>query len=214
MTTFPVEWRPSPNYRRARRPNIRRPIKGVVLHYTATEDWDLALALLTGQAGGRKVSAHYLVGRDPGEIAQLVHLKDVAWHAKGANALSVGIEMVNVGGGKEVRGRTCQRYGRRWVPISMQGTPHKEQWGPYDLWEPFTQWQYDAVAQIMAAIRVREGSPIAAWRHSELDPERKLDPGPAFDMKLARDRFNYWRVIMEGRRPEDLDPLTSIEFYK
>ncbi|PCE24674.1 N-acetylmuramoyl-L-alanine amidase [Burkholderia ubonensis] len=39
------------------------------------------------------VSAHYVVGRD-GEVVQMVHHNDVAWHAHSANGDSIGIEHV------------------------------------------------------------------------------------------------------------------------
>ena len=39
------------------------------------------------------VSPHFLVGQG-GEVVQLVHLADTAWHASGVNAHSVGIEHI------------------------------------------------------------------------------------------------------------------------
>src|SRR5262249_48890110 len=39
------------------------------------------------------VSAHYVVGRD-GEVVQMVHNNDVAWHAGPANSHSIGVEHV------------------------------------------------------------------------------------------------------------------------
>jgi N-acetyl-anhydromuramyl-L-alanine amidase AmpD len=38
-----------------------------------------------------KASSHYIVGRD-GEVVQMVHHNDVAWHASSANGDSIGIE--------------------------------------------------------------------------------------------------------------------------
>ena len=47
---------------------------------------------------GANSSAHYLVGQD-GEIVQFVPEADTAWHAKGANQRSIGIEHVAVKAG-------------------------------------------------------------------------------------------------------------------
>jgi N-acetylmuramoyl-L-alanine amidase len=55
-------WHPSPNFDQ-RRPNF------VILHQTTNATVDRALATLTDPA--RKVSAHYLIGRD-GTVLQLV----------------------------------------------------------------------------------------------------------------------------------------------
>ena len=62
---------PSPNFD-ARRPTL------VVLHHTSNNSTDRALTTLTSPE--RKVSAHYLIGRD-GEIIQLVEETQRAWHA-------------------------------------------------------------------------------------------------------------------------------------
>ncbi|WP_372665926.1 N-acetylmuramoyl-L-alanine amidase [Amycolatopsis kentuckyensis] len=54
-------------------------------------------------------SAHYLVGQD-GEVVQFVSEADTAWHAKGANRRSVGIEHVAVKEGGVTYGGTTFPY--------------------------------------------------------------------------------------------------------
>jgi N-acetyl-anhydromuramyl-L-alanine amidase AmpD len=54
-------------------------------------------------------SAHYLVGQD-GEIVQFVNEADTAWHARGANRRSVGIEHVAVKQGGATYGATTFPY--------------------------------------------------------------------------------------------------------
>lgn len=63
----------------------------VVDHHTAAT-WQGTINTF-GPASGRKVSAHFLVGRD-GRVHQFVSLADIAWHAGewNANLHSVGIE--------------------------------------------------------------------------------------------------------------------------
>jgi N-acetyl-anhydromuramyl-L-alanine amidase AmpD len=41
-------------------------------------------------------SAHLVVREDGGEVTQLVHLSEKAWHAEAYNARSVGVEHANV----------------------------------------------------------------------------------------------------------------------
>jgi len=82
-------WAPSPNYTAAGRP-ADLGVRYAVIHDTeggcaASLNW-----LLNPQSGG---SAHFLVCQD-GTIYQLVHVRDVAWHAGNwyVNQHSIGIE--------------------------------------------------------------------------------------------------------------------------
>src|ERR1700750_136707 len=70
-TSLPAEQRPSPNF------DIRRP-DFVIIHHTSDKTAEQALNVLTDPA--RKVSAHYLIGRD-GRLFQLVDEGARAWHA-------------------------------------------------------------------------------------------------------------------------------------
>ena len=94
-TGVPMQWHPSQNFDE-RRPNF------VIIHATSDDTADQALRTLTDPV--RRVSAHYLIGRD-GRIYQLVEERARAWHAGeskwGAdtdlNSVSLGIELDNNG---------------------------------------------------------------------------------------------------------------------
>ena len=59
------------------------------MHYTTSRNVDGTIShFLTPSS---QVSAHYVIARD-GRIIQMVLDTDKAWHAKGANADSIGIE--------------------------------------------------------------------------------------------------------------------------
>lgn len=85
-------------------PKNKRKISVLVIHSTATSGIDSPRDWLTNKDS--KVSAHYLIGRT-GMILQLVEDKSVAYHAgesewkgaKGINAISIGIELVNANDG-------------------------------------------------------------------------------------------------------------------
>ncbi|MEM0438226.1 MAG: peptidoglycan recognition family protein [Candidatus Micrarchaeia archaeon] len=66
----------------------------VVLHHTETNNVEDTIRVLRE----RKVSAHYVIDRD-GKIYQLVDEKRAAWHARGYNRRSIGIEIVSPGDG-------------------------------------------------------------------------------------------------------------------
>ncbi|KFE63558.1 N-acetylmuramoyl-L-alanine amidase [Hyalangium minutum] len=98
----PVINAPSPNF------NERggKDIDTIVLHHTASNNGAGDLAHMRNPKS--EVSAHYMVDRD-GKIYQLVNDQKRAWHAgKGelhgvptdVNGRSIGIEIVNDGGGK------------------------------------------------------------------------------------------------------------------
>ncbi|MFI9552479.1 N-acetylmuramoyl-L-alanine amidase [Nonomuraea endophytica] len=76
------------NYTVANRPSSAA-INKIVIHvaqgsYAGTISWFKNPAA--------KVSSHYVVRSSDGQITQMVREKDVAWHVKGANTNSVGIE--------------------------------------------------------------------------------------------------------------------------
>lgn len=89
-----VKWRPAQEgkYTHGR---AGRKVDAIVLHYTVTKDTETALRTLT--LPGREASAHYLVGRD-GVIWQMVSERNTAWHCKGWNQRSIGIEHVAMPG--------------------------------------------------------------------------------------------------------------------
>jgi N-acetylmuramoyl-L-alanine amidase len=159
----------SPNFD-ARRPNL------VVLHHTSNGSLDRALATLTDPA--RKVSAHYLIGRD-GDILRLVEEKDRAWHAGASwwggntdvNSASIGIELDN------------------------------------DGFEPFADAQIDALLRLLAEITRRYGIPGAnVVGHADVAPERKTDPSARFPWRrLAEQGFGLWCDESPPPAPESFD---------
>jgi N-acetylmuramoyl-L-alanine amidase len=146
----------SPNFD-ARRPNL------VVLHHTGNGSLDRALATLTDPA--RKVSAHYLIGRD-GQIVRLVEEKERAWHAGASwwggntdlNSSSIGIELDN------------------------------------DGFEPFADAQIDALLALLTDITQRYRIPGAnVVGHADVAPGRKADPSERFPWRrLAEHGFGLW----------------------
>jgi N-acetylmuramoyl-L-alanine amidase len=170
--------RPSPNF------DARtRPIDLVVLHYTGMQDAETALARLTDPEpiAGRypgpwqapdviadaplpRVSAHYVVD-EAGQIYTLVPEEHRAWHAGASswegegdvNARSIGIEIVN---------------------------------GGHDFGLPeFPEAQIEAVIALLKDIFLRwpHLTPACVVAHSDIAPERKLDPGEKFPWKRLAD---------------------------
>lgn len=110
-----------------------------------------------------RVSAHCLIRRD-GEIVQYVPFHLRAWHA--------GISRWQ---GRE----NCNDFS---VGVELEGT---------DILS-YTDAQYQALQQITALLM--QHYPLTVERitgHSDIAPERKTDPGPAFDWEKFRHGLSH-----------------------
>lgn len=130
----------------------------IVLHYTGMADTDRACARLCDPEA--QVSAHWLIYED-GRAKALVPEDRRAWHA-GAGSWQ---------GRDDVNSRSIG------IEIANPGD------------RPFPMPQMDAVAGLLRDImdRWRIG-PEGVIGHSDMAPDRKIDPGPRFDWhRLARE---------------------------
>jgi AmpD protein len=114
------------------------------------------------QIADLKVSSHLFIRRD-GELVQFVSLFDRAWHA-GRSVFEGQVE--------------CNDFG---IGIELEGTD--------DL--RYTRAQYDRLIEVSRQLLVLFPA-ITADRivgHSHIAPERKTDPGPAFDWQFYLSRL-------------------------
>lgn len=151
-------------------------IQTLIFHYTA-ENFSVSLRELTGD----RVSSHYLIDREPQinsgkPVAfQLVPESQKAWHAgasfwRGQNRLndtSIGIEIVNWG---------------------FRDKPNVERWQPY------SESQIALLIVMSKDIITRYGiRPENVLGHSDVSPQRKVDPGPLFPWeRLAQAGIGAW----------------------
>ncbi len=183
MSTLAFIDRPSPNFdARARAVDL------IVLHYTGMQDAEAALKRLTDEAPvagaypgpwqsestpadaplGR-VSAHYVVG-EAGEIWRVVDEDARAWHAGVSSWEGEG----------DVNSRA--------IGIEIVN-------GGHDFGLPdFADAQIEAVIALVRDIIERRGLDAArVVAHSDIAPERKLDPGEKFPWKrLAEAGASIW----------------------
>lgn len=164
-------------------------VQFIILHYTSS-GLDESLQILSG----RGVSSHYLIGQSPATIYRLVEEDRRAWHAGESewqgrtwlNATSIGIELVHPG-------YIDSPEGRRWYRYSDE--------------------QIDALILLLKDIMVRHGlKPGAIIGHSDIAPQRKVDPGPLFPWRrLAEAGLVPWpdaaavaaqRGLFAARLPE------------
>ena len=168
-------WQPSPNFDQ-RRPNF------VILHQTSNDNVEKALATLTDPQ--RKVSAHYLIGRD-GAVIQLVDESARAWHAGDSwwggmtdlNSASIGIELDNTGE------------------------------------EAFAEPQIAALLVLLDELRTRHRIPAANYlAHGDIAPGRKVDPSRLFPwQRLAQQGFGRWCETPPPAAPAGFDALLGLQ---
>lgn len=103
---------------------------------------------------GVEVSAHFLIKRD-GELVQFVSTSKRAWHA--GRSLFQGRER-------------CNDFS---IGIELEGTDD----------QPYTGEQYHRLREVTAELMERFPAinPDRIVGHSDIAPDRKTDPGPAFD---------------------------------
>jgi N-acetylmuramoyl-L-alanine amidase len=130
------------------------PISMVVIHYTEMESADFALDRLTDPEA--KVSAHYLIS-EAGEVTRLVPEDKRAWHA-GVSYWRGESDVNAVSVGIELD-HPGHRFGYR----------------------EFAEAQFAALAPLVNAIVKRYDIPRAnVVGHSDVAPQRKIDPGELF----------------------------------
>jgi N-acetylmuramoyl-L-alanine amidase len=167
-------------------------VQFLVLHFTS-EDFSPSLRVLTEGP----VSAHYLVDRDPPRIYRLVdesrrayHAGDSSWQGHSQlNAASIGIEIVNRGFDEAT------------------GT-----------WQEYPKAQVDLLLELVEDIvRRHEIAPDRIVGHSDVAPQRKIDPGPRFPWKrLADAKLIRWPDADEvGRRQRAFEQsLPPIDWFQ
>ncbi len=169
-------------------------VQFIILHFT-WDDWENSLQILTQGP----VSSHYLVRDDPVRIHRLVdesrrafHAGESAWQGHGSlNAASIGIEIVNAGN-----------------RLADQGID----------WQPYPEAQIDAVIELVRWIAERHGvQPENILGHSDIAPQRKLDPGPRFPWhRLAEAGLIPWpdASAVVARRVEFDHALPDIAWFQ
>lgn len=82
----PALWVPAPECNYSERTH---PVSAVVIHYT---EGSYAGCISWFQNCDAQVSAHYVIRSSDGQVTQMVREADKAWHARSANAYTIGIE--------------------------------------------------------------------------------------------------------------------------
>lgn len=170
-------------------------VQFIVLHYTAG-DLPRSLQVLTQE----RVSSHYLIAEQPATVYRLVDENNRAWHAGQSewqgrtwlNSSSIGIEMVN-----------------RGFTVDAHGNKH---------WQPWSEPQIEALVLLLKNIMQRHHlTPASIVGHSDIAPQRKLDPGPLFPWhRLATEGLIYWpnQQVVARHLPKFRARLPTVAWYQ
>ncbi len=160
----------------------------IVMHYTAGPS---AVSAHNNYANPAVAASwHLTIDRD-GTIYQLAPFSAITWHAgksewkHGAknypalNPVSIGIEIVNAGPLEIKNGKYVAWYGKE-IPkedvfIDKAGKP----------WQNYTDAQMKVIAELVPYL-ARYFKVKDVLGHSQISPGRKVDPGPAFGVMLAK----------------------------
>ena len=171
-------------------------VRVVVIHHT-TADFQESFDILTKKSS-RPVSSHYLVP-EPGDpsysnkdlsLYSLVSEEARAWHAGSSywagktslNDISIGIELVNQ--------TWCHRSKEVIAPEAIDQEPARICFYP-DFAEPQLEILTDLLKGILD--RHTEVKPTHIIGHSDIAPQRKIDPGPRFPwQRLYRLGYGAW----------------------
>lgn len=168
----------------------------LIIHYTAV-DLETSIRLLTQH----KVSSHYLVTDEkPVRVYRLVDEDRRAWHAGEShwdrhsmlNGNSIGIEIVNPGNSPRPDGRAD--------------------------FEPYLPEQIDRVVELVREIVKRHQiRPDRVLGHSDIAPQRKVDPGPLFPWKrLADEGLILWpdEAAVRKALPDHQAQLPPVKWFQ
>ncbi len=153
----------SPNYN-IRKKNI---INFIIIHYTALETLSESIEYLCAKS--KKVSSHYLISKK-GDVFQLVHDKQRAWHAGKSywqgehdiNSVSLGIEL-------DYRPSKNNKYNKKLI-ISL----------------------IKLLKKLMKKYKIK---PEKILGHSDIAPYRKIDPGKQFPWSLLERKKIAFKII-------------------
>ncbi|MDC3171784.1 N-acetylmuramoyl-L-alanine amidase [Pelagibacteraceae bacterium] len=142
--------KPSPNFEL----KAKRRIKYIIIHYTNLPSTQSSLKYLLNKKN--KVSAHYLLDQK-GNIYSLVNEKDIAWHA-GTSSWKAD-KLLN----------------KKSIGIELQNT------GIAGNYEEFPNQQISQLEKLILELQNKYNiSNANILGHSDISPDRKIDPGPKF----------------------------------
>ena len=164
-----IKYLKSPNYIHC---NKRRNIHSVIIHYTGMRSLQSAVERLLSKK--YEVSSHYLISRT-GKIIQLVKDNNIAWHAGISNWFKF------------------KNLNKNSIGIELENKGH--QYG----YQAFPSKQIVQLIKILKILKRKfKIKNVNITGHSDIAPNRKIDPGEKFPWKkLYKNDLAIWHSLDE-----------------
>ena len=181
----------SPNFNLPKR--SKKKIKFIIIHYTGLKKESLAIEKLCDF--NSNVSAHYFIKKN-GDILNLVPDLYAAWHA-----------------GKS-RWGNYKSLNKSSIGIEIQNSGHENRY------ENFTLNQINALKKLLKKLIIDYNiNQKNILGHSDIAPNRKMDPGEKFPWKyLSKLKLAYWHNLNEKKikklRLIKLNKIEEKNFFK
>ena len=181
----------SPNFNLPKR--SKQKIKFIIIHYTGLKKESLAIEKLCDF--NSNVSAHYFIKKN-GDILNLVPDLYEAWHA-----------------GKS-RWGNYKSLNKSSIGIEIQNSGHENKY------EKFTLNQINALKKLLKKLiinyKINQKNVLG---HSDIAPDRKMDPGEKFPWKnLSKLKLAFWHNLnekkIEKQRLIKLNKVEEKKFFK
>ena len=169
------------NYKTHLSPNFeerdKRDIKFVIIHYTGMKPLRKTMEKFKDPA--EKVSCHWLIS-ESGKIYKVVEEKNIAWHCGKSSWKSfVGMNEYSIG-------------------IELDNSGHGKQY------KSFSKYQMKSLAKLLKKILSKYNiSYKNVLAHSDIAPERKIDPGEFFNWSyLAKNKLAFYPPITKKKKQQ------------
>lgn len=174
-------------------PSKEMPVRrALVIHFTSGATAISSVNYWRELGGG--VCAHVIIDRD-GTIIQCRPFNRTAGHAgvsrwrdpkthklyTGLNSCSIGIELANGGDNAALI--------KRWSALPPYKARHRNG-GPICAWEAYPDEQWKSCVEVSETL-VKRYNLDDVTGHDCIAPERKNDPGPAFDIQSLRESCGF-----------------------
>ena len=181
----------SPNFNPIKRP--KKKIKFIIIHYTGMKNESLAIERLCDF--NSNVSAHYFIKKN-GDILNLIPDLYEAWHA-----------------GKS-RWGNYKSLNKNSIGVEIQNSGHANKY------ERFTLNQINTLKRLLKKLiidyKINQKNVLG---HSDIAPDRKMDPGEKFPWKnLSKLKLAFWHNLNEKKikklRLIKLNKVEEKNFFK
>lgn len=162
----------SPNFNKSKR--SKKKVKFIIIHYTGMRKESAAIKRLCDQ--NSKVSAHYFIKKN-GNILRLVPDLYEAWHAGKSNW------------------KKFKSLNKNSIGIEIQNSGHNYKY------ENFSLKQISSLKKLLKSlIKIYRINYNDILGHSDIAPDRKIDPGEKFPWKnLAKFKLANWHKLSEKK---------------